>query len=361
MKRISLSALSALLLVSCAPKVSETTVIHGRIEGGTADKVTVYVLDYDIRNVPLEITDGMFRYEMATHPGIVATFTCYFDGERISQALIPDGSDLALVFSPNGATLASSNKKSVNYKFLKLDRIEKVIRDIASEYLSQQLSGAPEEQLDSLAGLTRPVQEKLQTLSRENLEKEKDNYLSVAGLNALQALLTDEQKDSLINTLDSAVIKTARIQMMKKDIQGRLRTKEGMAFVDFSVPSGDGTVRLSDYVGKGKYILADFWASWCQPCLAEMPLLKELYEKYDGDDFTILGIAVSDRPEDSRGRIRELKLPWEQILGTGDVAMEAYGINAIPHVVLFGPDGTILKRDLRGKQIEEALKTYLNR
>ena len=90
MKRISLSALSALLLVSCAPKVSETTVIHGRIEGGTADKVTVYVLDYDIRNVPLEITDGMFRYEMATHPGIVATFTCYFDGERISQALLPD-------------------------------------------------------------------------------------------------------------------------------------------------------------------------------------------------------------------------------------------------------------------------------
>ena len=70
---------------------------------------------------------------------------------------------------------------------------------------------------------------------------------------------------------------------------------------------------------------------------------------------------MSNRPEDSRGRIRELKLPWEQILGTGDVAMEAYGINAIPHVILFGPDGTILKRDLRGKQIEEAQKTYLNR
>ena len=147
--------------------------------------------------------------------------------------------------------------------------------------------------------------------------------------------------------------------MILKDIQGRLRSKEGMPFVDFSVDTENGTVRLSDYIGKGKYVLVDFWASWCQPCIVEMPHLKELYNRFSGNDFTILGVAVSDKPEDSLAAIRKHALPWEQILGTGNVAMDAYGINSIPQVILFGPDGTILRRDLHGDGIDRALEEIL--
>lgn len=357
MKRITFAILG-LLLAACAPKTTETTLIQGRIEGGTADQVTVFVLDYNI-NEPIEITDGTFIYELATNPAVVATFSCMMDGKRISQALIPDGSNLSLVFSPEGATLKSSNKKSINYRMLEVDQVYQEMADFASRYLSMQRDGAPKEQLDSIAELRRPISDKLQALYREDLEKHKDNYLSVKGLVGLQGDLTDEQKDSLIHTLDSTVIQTARIQMILKDIQGRLRSKEGMPFVDFSVDADSGTVRLSDYIGKGKYVLVDFWASWCQPCIVEMPLLKEVYNRFNGTDFTILGVAVSDKPEDSRAAIRKHALPWEQILGTGNVAMDAYGINGIPHVILFGPDGTILKRDLRGGQIGEAVKEAL--
>lgn len=357
MKRITFAILG-LLLAACAPKTTETTLIQGRIEGGTADQVTVFVLDYNI-NEPIEITDGTFIYELATNPAVVATFSCMMDGKRISQALIPDGSNLSLVFSPEGATLKSSNKKSINYRMLEVDQVYQEMADFASRYLSMQRDGAPKEQLDSIAELCRPISDKLQALYREDLEKHKDNYLSVKGLVGLQGDLTDEQKDSLIHTLDSNVIQTARIQMILKDIQGRLRSKEGMPFVDFSVDADNGTVRLSDYIGKGKYVLVDFWASWCQPCIVEMPLLKEVYNRFNGTDFTILGVAVSDKPEDSRAAIRKHALPWEQILGTGNVAMDAYGINGIPHVILFGPDGTILKRDLRGGQIGEAVRAAL--
>ena len=357
MKRITFAILG-LLLAACAPKTTETTLIQGRIEGGTADQVTVFVLDYNI-NEPIEITDGTFIYELATNPAVVATFSCMMDGKRISQALIPDGSNLSLVFSPEGATLKSSNKKSINYRMLEVDQVYQEMADFASRYLSMQRDGAPKEQLDSIAELRRPISDKLQALYREDLEKHKDNYLSVKGLVGLQGDLTDEQKDSLIHTLDSTVIQTARIQMILKDIQGRLRSKEGMPFVDFSVDADNGTVRLSDYIGKGKYVLVDFWASWCQPCIVEMPQLKEVYNRFNGTDFTILGVAVSDKPEDSRAAIRKHALPWEQILGTGNVAMDAYGINGIPHVILFGPDGTILKRDLRGGQIGEAVKEVL--
>ena len=354
-------ALATIIVAAWSPKVSETTLIQGRIEGGTADQVTVFVLDYNIQNEQIEITDGTFSYELTTNPAVVATFTCMMDGKRFSQALIPDGSKLQLVFSSEGATLTSSNKKSINYRFLEVDRVYKEMSNLASQYMAMQRAGAPKEQLDSLAEIRRPVSEKLQTLFREDLEKQKDNYLSVRALTGLQSNLTDEQKDSLIHTLDSAVIQTARIQMVLKDIQGRLLSKEGMPFVDFSVNAGEGTVKLSDFVGKGKYVLADFWASWCKPCYVEMPRLKELYKRYNGPDFIILGVAVSDNPEDSRKAIRDNDLPWKQILGTGNVAIESYGINAIPHVILFGPDGTILRRNLFGEEIERAVEEALGK
>ena len=354
-------AIVTILMAACTPKVSEITRINGHIEGGTADQVTVFVLDYNIQNEQIEVTDGTFSYELATNPAVVATFTCMMDGKRVSQALIPDGSELQLVFSSEGATLTSSNKKSINYRLLEVDHVYKEMSDFASQYMAMQRAGAPKEQLDSLAEIRRPVSEKHHSLFREDLENQKDNYLSVRGLTGLQGELTDEQKDSLIHTLDSVVIQTARIQMVLKDIQGRLLSKEGMPLVDFSIDTEGGTVRLSDYVGKGKYVLADFWASWCQPCIVEMPRLKEIYKKYNGPDFTILGVAVSDNPDDSRKAIRDNDLPWEQILGTGNVAMEAYGINAIPHIILFGPDGTILRRDLFGDEIIRTVEETLGK
>ena len=99
---------AAWLLTACTPKASETTLIQGHIEGGTADQVTVFVLDYNI-NEPIEVIDGSFNYELATNPAVVATFSCMMEGKQFSQALIPDGSNLTLVFSPDGASMMISN------------------------------------------------------------------------------------------------------------------------------------------------------------------------------------------------------------------------------------------------------------
>ena len=193
MKCTHIFALVTIILASCTSKVSETTLIQGRIEGETADQVSAFVLDYNI-NEQIEITDGTFSYELATNPAVVATFTCMMDGKRISQSLIPDGSILTLVFSPEGATLKSSNKKSINYRMLEVDQVYQEWRGFASQYMSMQRAGATKEQLDSIAELRRPVSDKLQALYREDLEKQKDNYLSVQGLAGLQGDLTDEQK-----------------------------------------------------------------------------------------------------------------------------------------------------------------------
>lgn len=139
-------------------------------------------------------------------------------------------------------------------------------------------------------------------------------------------------------------------------------TQEGEVFTDFSIPQPDGSIaKLSDYVGKGKYILVDFWASWCGPCKREIPNIKAAYEKYKGAKFDVLSVAVWDKPEDTAKAAAEHGVVWNQIVNAQKVPTDIYGIEGIPHLILFGPDGKIVKRGdaLRGPGLEETLSNLL--
>ena len=144
-----------------------------------------------------------------------------------------------------------------------------------------------------------------------------------------------------------------------------LETPQMRKFIDFEVaedPSNpDKLTRLSDYVGKGKYILVDFWASWCPPCREEIPGIKAVWKKYAGKDFDVVSIAVADRIEDSKAAISAFGMDWIQILNTGSIAADAYGIQGIPRIMLFSPDGNLVADELRGSAIEEAVRKALGR
>ena len=133
----------------------------------------------------------------------------------------------------------------------------------------------------------------------------------------------------------------------------------GQMFTDFQAEFDGKTYKLSDYVGRGKYVLVDFWASWCGPCKAEIPNLIKVYNQYKGDKFEVLGVATWDEPKASLKTIEQMKIPYPQILNAQRAGSDAYGITGIPQIILFGPDGTILKRDLRGEQIEATIKKLL--
>ena len=126
-------------------------------------------------------------------------------------------------------------------------------------------------------------------------------------------------------------------------------------FKDFAVEYEGKTSRLSDYVGKGQYVLVDFWASWCGSCRKEIPNLIAAYNKHKGQGLQVLGIAAWDKPEATLKAIEEEKVPYPQIINSQQIATDLYGITGIPEIILFAPDGKILRRGLRGPIIEKAL------
>ena len=129
------------------------------------------------------------------------------------------------------------------------------------------------------------------------------------------------------------------------------KIKIGERFPDAKVKDNAGEIKqLSDYVGKGKYVLIDFWASWCGPCRNEMPNVKAAYEKYASKGFEVISISIDKKQKPWKTAIEELGMNWTQVLNVD--AADIYGIYAIPKTFLIDPTGIVIGKNLRGEKLE---------
>lgn len=159
------------------------------------------------------------------------------------------------------------------------------------------------------------------------------------------------QLDSALAAAPAKMKGYKRVAGLVHAAQRKLQTSPGKMFTDFSVEYNGKTSKLSDYVGKGKYTLVDFWASWCGPCIRETAFIKDIYNKWNGKGLDVLGVAVWDEPENTLDAIKNHELPWNQILNAQSIPTELYGISGIPCIILFAPDGTIVDREARGEEL----------
>lgn len=144
----------------------------------------------------------------------------------------------------------------------------------------------------------------------------------------------------------------------------RLKTVGGL-YKDLRLKNPAGKqIALSDYVGKSKYILLDFWASWCRPCLNEMPVLAEAYKKYKSKGFEIIGISLDSSASAWQNVISQKQLTWPQmsdLKGTDSEAGKIYQISTIPFTLLLDVEGKIVATDLRGQSLLNKLEELLNK
>lgn len=179
---------------------------------------------------------------------------------------------------------------------------------------------------------------------------------SVSGMDKAEAIKLAEEGNP-------AYMQTSLMERTKQAINGWKRQLPGVAFTDLELAAPDGkTHKLSEYVGKGKYVLIDFWASWCGPCRREMPNVKALYEKYKDKGFDIVGLSLDNDKAAWTASIEKLGLPWHHLSdlkGWQSLAATTYGVNSIPATLLIGPDGKVVAGGLGTEEIDQKLSELL--
>jgi thiol-disulfide isomerase/thioredoxin len=134
------------------------------------------------------------------------------------------------------------------------------------------------------------------------------------------------------------------------------------AAADFEASDmADKKFRLADF--RGKYVLLDFWATWCGPCIGEMPYLKQVHEKFKGrKDFVMVSLSVDKSANEPRDFLKKNELPWVQgYLGDWSQTKvpREYGVQGIPAIFLIGPDGKIIETELEGSSMAGRIEKYL--
>jgi peroxiredoxin len=366
MKKVLLAILGVAMLVACQPKSYEVT---GTLEGATSERVILKKIEkgqpVDVDTT--EMVDGVFK------------FTGSVDAPMLFIAAV-DGKQQPAVF------FISNNKIEIKGNVDKLSEIE-VSGSELTELLTQfneEIPGQDRTQelqqeyqmayMSQDADKQKAIQEEMQAIMEDQRAYFKNFVNENAGnecglflaLNMASSLDLEELRE-LIAKFEPAMAEHPYFKEMK-DLLGPLEeyekaqaaTAEGAVAPDFTLntPAGEA-VSLSSF--KGKYVLVDFWASWCQPCRQENPNVVKAYNAYNAKGFEVVSVSVDRDAEAWKKAIKEDGLTWTQVLATEESGVaKTYSIQQIPTTFLLDKEGKIVAKNLRGAALEEKLAELLN-
>ncbi len=360
LKRLTTSIL-ALAALSTVMAQEVTTLVKGNCPAATK---WVYYRDWAKRNVKedsVATKNGTFEINMKADKNAIMYITA---PNTLAVYLFNDGTPANVDLTTGtlkGSALNTRYGTCQQRTKVYTDKIEpfaEEFRKLASNMTLDQAER--EKQSQKLIEQITPIEEQLNKEIRQIINENKDNLIPAAYITnivydcdaaELKALLAASRPYASHPML-------AQARQTLADIE-RANAIIGKPFTDLEMNDTEGKAhKLSEYCGKGHYVLIDFWASWCGPCRMEMPNVKENYEKYHAKGFDVVGLSFDNKADAWKKAINEMGLNWihlSDLKGWRSIAAQTYGIQGIPASLLVNPKGIIVARDLRGEALGKKL------
>ncbi len=363
MKKIIYLLLGIFLLNACKNK--DAFVVKGKVENaGNLKKVLLYQNN--------ELIDSAFLNENQefkfTRVAPIADFYNLSLNDQNITFVAQNGDELEFKMDlnkPSGSYEVEGNEASEKLQiFNELSaKYTKVFAEIQEEFV-QKVSENPELQ-DSLNKVLGPrYEQNLQAYSEAAFKFGKEQTDNLAGFYAMSTLDQVKFEQPLIEyaaKIKGKFPQNQAVNQFIKRMDAIAPLSIGRMAPAFDLPTADGKViRLADF--KGKYVLIDFWASWCGPCRQENPNIVRLYNRFKDKNFTILGVSLDDDKADWLKAIKDDGLNWTQVseLKRWDSPIaNLYKIESIPASFLLDPQGKIIAKNLRGADLENFLVNTL--
>ena len=304
--------------------------------GSEDEGAMAYLVNYDtganIDSVLVEDTTAVFAGKV----DVPVLARVIVDGNRRGQFVLEDGT---YTFRRGEVVQTPLNIKNAE--------VAKMIQDGIAQVRAEADEAAQEKKYGELLA-------RIDSTMRANI----DNIIGYSLFLELAYDMEPSEAEALVEQHPS-MKQYKRVRKLLDANRAKAETQPGGMFRDFEISYDGVTHRLSDVVGCGQYVLVDFWASWCGPCIRQTAVIKDLYNELKDKGLRVLGVAVWDEPENTLKAIKDHDLPWECWLNGQNVPTDAYGISGIPCIILFGPDGKILSRDKQDDALKADVRAAL--